>query len=125
MSRNSFINNLVDEGLITNKVVSIFHQMDRGNKSTLKFGSWDQNALKSDTNLTIFRTTSPNSWSLLGDSLKMKKLTFRTRELQIMLSPEFPFIYLPTKYWNKISDYLIKNAAGECHKEQYGGYCKF
>lgn len=45
--------------------------------------------------------------------------------MTVMLSPEFPFIYLPSFHWNKLSDHLKANAGGECQSEKHGGYCKF
>ena len=101
----SFINNLVKDGLIDHKIVSIYTHMERGNHSIIKFGSWDSNALKKNTSLNLHKTESPKIWSLTGASM-MFRTYVGTLKRRINLSPEYPYIYLPDNDWKRIQSIL-------------------
>ena len=49
---------LTSKGIINNNVVMVNMLNDHGNSSIVKFGSWDENALKSGEPLNLFKTKS-------------------------------------------------------------------
>lgn len=114
----SFINNLVKDGIIDHKIVSVYTHMNRGNHSIIKFGSWDSNALKNGTKLNIHRTESPKIWSLYGASMRLRTYTGVVTR-RINLSPEYPYIYLPDNDWKQIQNIL---GTGICNYDN--NFCK-
>jgi hypothetical protein len=78
-------------------IASLFISKD--NKSYLKLGSYDQQALKDDTELVKMATRDAGSWAIKlwtanmigGDPLSLKRpdTTWATFE------PSLPYIYLP------------------------------
>lgn len=58
----SFIFNLKQKNLIDHIVIAMYVEMEQGNSSVIKFGSYDPDALT--TELVLFRTVASSTWSL-------------------------------------------------------------
>jgi len=54
----------MNKGKIDNPVFSIYTNVERNKKSWIKFGGYDEKAIKKGENLTYFKTLNSSSWEL-------------------------------------------------------------
>ena len=59
--------NLQKDKIIDNLIVSMFVNYETGN-SSMKFGSWDKQALKKGTKMELFKTKDTSSWAIPVES---------------------------------------------------------
>jgi hypothetical protein len=110
---------LKKKGLIDHMVFSIFAEVaDSKNKnaesSSIKFGSWDQEACLetgNSTDITVFKTIGLDEWYLNGTEFMIGDVPFissaETRKLEI--STHLPFVFLPDDDWLRFSELMQKN----------------
>lgn len=76
---SDFISDLLYKKMIDYPIVSIYTRTEFGNSSIIKFGGWDQSALKEGTSLrmyTLGNDTVGSNLSLLFRSISIGNITF-------------------------------------------------
>lgn len=96
----SFLLTLQRDKIIDSLIVSMFVNYQTGN-STMKFGSWDKNAIKKDSKLELYKTKDTSTWSITGESFTFQDLTTKV-ERYFSIDPQFPFVYIPKDDWLKL-----------------------
>ena len=89
----SFLYQLKESGMIENVMVSFFVKPGRGTQSSIKFGSWDPNAIASG--FRMYKTTSPHSWAVDAVQFKLGDTDLGLGHRYIELNPMYPYLYLP------------------------------
>jgi hypothetical protein len=78
--------------------------------SSIKFGSWDQQAIKDDgdIDITMFKTIDEKAWMISGTSFMIGDVPFvpagETRKLDI--NTHLPFVFMPDKDWITFSELM-------------------
>lgn len=107
----------------------MYVEMEEGNTSQIKFGSYDDVALTSD--LGLLKTYNEYTWSVRAKNFKIgdKDITTTTDRF-VSLEPQLPYLYIPsddfdtfTSQVHKIYDkwYNIRKKKQKCGDT----YCKF
>ena len=74
--------------------------LENGDSSVLKFGSWDRSALAPGQELKNFKTKDSNSWIVNAKDFYLDGETFVTGIVkEIDFSPHLPYLYLPNGDW--------------------------
>lgn len=63
----SYLWQLKSKGVIDHLVVSFYVNLNEGNSSQIKFGSFDRIALSQGYHLTMYKTLDTQSWALRSD----------------------------------------------------------
>jgi len=93
--------------MISNMIVAFYVKPQSGNTSTIKFGSWDKNAIKGT--LLMYKTTSPFSWALDGQQFKLGANDLALGHRFLELDPMFPFLYIPDADFQVFAKQVHKN----------------
>jgi hypothetical protein len=104
----NFMWQLKDKGLIDHMVVSVFAEVadvnnQNAESSSIKFGSWDQEACLDDgaSDITMFQTIDEKAWMLNGTEFMIGDVPFiqdgKTRKLDI--NTHLPFVFMPDDDW--------------------------
>ena len=105
---NNFLYSLKKKGLIDNMTVSFFVENDNiPNKSTIKFGSYDQIGLRPGKDLQMMRTAHKGTWDLKCNMVKIGKEKI-AEKANIRFEPQLPYLYLPKDYYRAFVDSINK-----------------
>jgi hypothetical protein len=104
----SFLLTLQKDKIIDNLIVSMYVNYEKN--STLKFGSWDKNAIKKGTKLELYKTKDTSTWALTGESFTFQDLTTKVSR-DFSIDPQFPFVYIPKNDWLKLRNRLGNSVA--------------
>ena len=126
---SQFFTDLKNNKMIDHEIVSIYTRNELGNSSIIKFGSWDQSALKSGETLKMFRLGNLQDLTVRGMNTSYSGISFN--QTWINFNPAVPYIHLSPDDWSKInavSQNHIKNQLSssynyECNKNE--GSCYF
>jgi len=75
-----------------------FYVSDKpGNSSTIKFGDYDAECIRDNTNMVWYATASPESWAITGERFGIggPDTAMINGQRMVHFSPEVPFIYAP------------------------------
>lgn len=106
----NFVQQLQNQGLIDHLVVSFYIDSECRNKSNfcshIKFGSYDQVSIKAGEELTMIRTDHWGTWDLNVNKLTIGNLNKKLAqdENHVKLSPELPYLYLPSSLYEVFID---------------------
>jgi hypothetical protein len=103
-NQRNFLDQLYDQGLIKNKVFSIFVG---GVDAHIKFGSWDQGAIQNDRFLSMFESTNQT----FGYGVKFTKFSIGGTDIELnggyaqtaVFDPSLPYIYMPEADFKLVS----------------------
>ena len=118
LSKHNFVWQLKDKGFIEHMVVAVYAEVQSQTAtSSIKFGSWDQHALKDtgSTDITMLRTSTLDGWKISCNDFMINDVSFlpkvdganAVRTLEI--NSHLPFLYLPDDDWNHYAELLKKN----------------
>ena len=80
--QDNFLYQLKNQGLIDHMTVSFYvSDKNRADKSTIKFGSYDEIALHPDHKLRLLRTSSRSTWDLDANEIKLGKTSVAEHSL--------------------------------------------
>jgi hypothetical protein len=100
--------------------------LNDGNSSVVKFGSWDPSALASGQELNMIRTTSSRSWSVAASEFRLNGVNFLTGiEKEIDISPHLPYLYMPDAEWSQYAYHLNDLFGAQVDCAWSGNYCRF
>jgi hypothetical protein len=100
--------------------------LNNGNSSVVKFGSWDPSALAPGRPLTMIRTTSARTWALAASEFKLAGVSFLTGiEKEIDISPHLPYLYIPDPEWTQYAWHLNELFGSQVDCAWGGNYCRF
>jgi len=86
--------------MIDHQVVMVNAMNQRGNSSIIKFGGWDQSALKPGSSLTVLKTKDEKSWTLSASEFLYNGTNLITGiDKRIDLNPHLPYLYIPDADW--------------------------
>ena len=102
--------------MIDYPVVSIYTRNEFGNSSIVKFGGWDESALKNGTSLRMYRLgndTEGSNLALVVRNISIGNLTFLGGDLnkqeQVHFNPAVPFVYASESDFTTLKQALIAN----------------
>lgn len=91
---------LKNHGLIDHMTLMLNSNVEDGDSSVLKFGSWDPSALQSGATLKNFKTKDSTSWTIEADAFYLDGDSFVSGiKKDIDFSPHLPYLYLPNGDW--------------------------
>ena len=118
-----------NQSVIDHQIVMVNAMNQRGNSSVIKFGGWDQSALKPGTQLTVLKTKDEKSWTLSASEFLYNGTSLITGiDKRIDLNPHLPYLYIPDADWTHFaftinSLYATAQYPIDCN---YGGnYCRW
>ena len=127
------ISDMLYKKMIDHPIVSIYTRTEFGNSSIIKFGGWDQSALKDGTNLTMYKIGSDDQGgdlALKANMIEMGNLSFISPYLElktqrINFNPAVPFVYTNSASFKTIIDVLKSNYTNSTGFSCDGGQCYF
>lgn len=91
---------LKNHGLIDHMTLMLNSNVEDGDSSVLKFGSWDKSALKAGETLKNFKTKDSTSWAVTANNFLLDGLSYVSGVIKdIDFSPHLPYLYLPNGDW--------------------------
>lgn len=82
--------------MIDHEIVMVNAMNVRGNSSVVKFGGYDQNALKAGTSLTVLRTKDEKGYILKASEFKYDSTSLISGiPKDVDLNPQLPYMYVP------------------------------
>jgi hypothetical protein len=88
---------LKQQGLIDHQVASLF--ISKKHESSLKFGSFDQAAIKPGESMALMKTRHKGSWSVRMHgftTVNSYNLPLANAQTYAIFEPAFPYIYIPS-----------------------------
>lgn len=125
--KTSVLTQAKDAGLIDHLVFSLYTNLDKNIQSSIKFGSYDKDALApSDPEIVYVKTAATDTWALRGYAIIVHydRVKSGPTPKQVLINPQLPYMYLPKEDWASYAASVLYSFGGDgviCS----GQYCFF
>lgn len=124
--QTSILTQAKEAGLIDHLVFSLYTNLDNNVQSSIKFGSYDQDALAPGAEVVYVKTKAADTWELRGYAMVVHYDQVKTGPTPkvALIEPQLPYLYMPEEDWSGYVDAVLYSFADDGVKCS-SHYCSF
>lgn len=117
---------------IGSKMFSIYINLEKNGRSSIKFGGYDLKAIHPDSHPIFFKTMNMTTWSMRAEHFKFSDEEIKFKRSPeptgrvVLFNPAFPWIHIPHRdfdYFASLFNARFRRIGLTCNR--FYGECKF